>query len=107
MKEMLRISKYLFTIIYYLFSINYYLRRKAPYPFGGVAQLGEHLPCKQGVRSSILLISTFDIVFLPHMHACVALSTNVHGGFLSAYLEQKSECQKNFSILTGVHHFVP
>ena len=26
--------------------------------FGGVAQLGEHLPCKQGVRSSILLIST-------------------------------------------------
>ena len=35
----------LFTIIYYLMS-------------GGVAQLGEHLPCKQGVRSSILLIST-------------------------------------------------
>ena len=27
-------------------------------PDGGVAQLGEHLPCKQGVRSSILLIST-------------------------------------------------
>ena len=27
-------------------------------PYGGVAQLGEHLPCKQGVRSSILLIST-------------------------------------------------
>ena len=26
--------------------------------FGGVAQLGEHLPCKQGVRSSILLVST-------------------------------------------------
>ena len=26
--------------------------------FGGVAQLGEHLPCTQGVRSSILLIST-------------------------------------------------
>ena len=25
---------------------------------GDVAQLGEHLPCKQGVRSSILLIST-------------------------------------------------
>ena len=28
------------------------------YKCGGVAQLGEHLPCKQGVRSSILLIST-------------------------------------------------
>ena len=26
--------------------------------YGGVAQLGERLPCKQGVRSSILLIST-------------------------------------------------
>ena len=26
--------------------------------YGGVAQLGEHLLCKQGVRSSILLIST-------------------------------------------------
>ena len=25
--------------------------------FGGIAQLGEHLPCKQGVRSSNLLIS--------------------------------------------------
>ena len=29
---------------------------------GGVAQLGEHLPCKQGVRSSILLISTNSIL---------------------------------------------
>ena len=27
-------------------------------PYGGVAQLGEHLPCTQGVRSSNLLIST-------------------------------------------------
>ena len=30
----------------------------SPVKDGGVAQLGEHLPCKQGVRSSILLIST-------------------------------------------------
>ena len=29
-----------------------------PCSYGGVDQLGEHLPCKQGVRSSILLIST-------------------------------------------------
>ena len=28
--------------------------------YGGVAQLGEHLLCKQGVRSSILLISTIS-----------------------------------------------
>ena len=32
--------------------------QKLIYHNGGVAQLGEHLPCKQGVRSSILLIST-------------------------------------------------
>ena len=31
---------------------------RSPVKYGGVAQLGEHLPCKQGVRSSILLIST-------------------------------------------------
>ena len=27
------------------------------YQYGGVAQLGEHLPCKQGVKSSNLSIS--------------------------------------------------
>ena len=26
--------------------------------YGGVAQLGEHLPCKQGVKSSNLSVST-------------------------------------------------
>ena len=30
---------------------------------GGVAQLGEHLPCKQGVKSSNLSISTRIIKF--------------------------------------------
>jgi hypothetical protein len=37
---------------------------KPPMPnftFGGVAQLGEHLPCKQGVSGSIPLISTISI----------------------------------------------
>ena len=28
--------------------------------YGGVAQLGEHLPCKQGVKGSIPFISTKD-----------------------------------------------
>ena len=32
--------------------------RGKPVGYGGVAQLGEHLPCKQGVDSSILFIST-------------------------------------------------
>ena len=38
-------------------------KRRTAYPenYGGVAQLGEHLLCKQGVRSSILLISTIKI----------------------------------------------
>jgi hypothetical protein len=27
--------------------------------YGGIAQLGEHLPCKQGVISSTLIISSF------------------------------------------------
>ena len=37
---------------------NLQKRKKSLEGRGGVAQLGEHLPCKQGVRSSILLIST-------------------------------------------------
>ena len=32
--------------------------RWVPSLYGGVAQLGEHLPCKQGVMSSNLTIST-------------------------------------------------
>ena len=38
----------------HLFIYEYYLGRLIP---GGVAQLGEHLPCKQGVRGSNPLIS--------------------------------------------------
>ena len=33
---------------------------KDPKRHGGVAQLGEHLPCKQGVRGSNPLISTMQ-----------------------------------------------
>ena len=33
-------------------------KQRSSKPYGGVAQLGEHLPCTQGVRSSNLLIST-------------------------------------------------
>ena len=32
--------------------------RWPPDLYGGVAQLGEHLPCKQGVKSSNLSVST-------------------------------------------------
>ena len=34
--------------------------RWLPDSYGGVAQLGEHLPCKQGVKSSNLSISIWD-----------------------------------------------
>ena len=34
--------------------------RWLPAPYGDVAQLGEHLPCKQGVESSNLFISTYS-----------------------------------------------
>ena len=33
---------------------------------GGLAQLGEHLPCKQGVESSNLLVSTCKLKSLHH-----------------------------------------
>ena len=58
--------------------------------YGGVAQLGEHLPCKQGVRSSILLISTILVIFLPILHVFVRLRTNVRGVHSNAQPEQKS-----------------
>ena len=32
----------------------------AGFSYGGVAQLGEHLPCKQGVKSSNLSVSTVN-----------------------------------------------
>ena len=44
--------------------------------FGGVAQLGEHLPCKQGVRSSILLISTNSNNFTHISHFFSVLRTD-------------------------------
>ena len=31
--------------------------------YGGLAQLGEHLPCKQGVESSNLLVSICKCIF--------------------------------------------
>ena len=43
------------------FVIIYFVEKRIQY--GGVAQLGEHLPCKQGVRSSTLLVSTILMKF--------------------------------------------
>ena len=38
--------------------------RWLPDPYGGIAQLGEHLPCKQGVKSSNLSVSIVDVIKL-------------------------------------------
>ena len=50
---------------------------------GGVAQLGEHLPCKQGVKSSNLSISMQIMKRVPEsnlqeqpMHTCVHKDAN-------------------------------
>ena len=40
-----------------LFNFQSPMKKTDPL-YGGVAQLGEHLPCKQGVKSSNLFIST-------------------------------------------------
>ena len=55
--------------------------------FGGVAQLGEHLPCKQGVRSSILLISTNSNNFTHISHFFSVLRTDVRDD-----VEEKANC---------------
>ena len=41
------------TLHFSLFTLHFSLTL-----YGGVAQLGEHLPCKQGVMGSIPIIST-------------------------------------------------
>ena len=43
---------------------------------GGLAQLGEHLPCKQGVESSNLLVSISNCLFIKN-------------GWLQTYLENR------------------
>lgn len=54
---------------------------------GDVAQLGEHLPCKQGVRSSILLISTNSNNFTHISHFFSVLRTDVRDD-----VEEKANC---------------
>ena len=49
--------------------------------FGGLAQLGEHLPCKQGVESSNLLVSTVKIMDLHagnNMNGLIAQPVRAH-----------------------------
>ena len=43
-------------------------RKLQPFNYGGVAQLGEHLPCKQGVMGSNPIISTSNLKVTQNVH---------------------------------------
>ena len=53
---------------------------------GGLAQLGEHLPCKQGVESSNLLVSTKAMSkgFAEWIGVCACTETAIHEGKVRA-----------------------
>ena len=38
------------------------MQKKIPWKFGGLAQLGERLPCKQEVTGSIPVLSTKEVL---------------------------------------------
>ena len=38
------------------------MEKKIPWKFGGLAQLGERLPCKQEVTGSIPVLSTKEVL---------------------------------------------
>ena len=52
--------------------------RVLPEIYGGIAQLGEHLLCKQGVSGSIPLISTTGLRKLNTKHGLVAQVVRAH-----------------------------
>ena len=60
--------------------------------FGGVAQLGEHLPCKQGVRSSILLISTSVCETNASIHVMLTTSRRLFRQGAAFYGSKKCSC---------------
>ena len=49
---------WLYYAEYILIVVQFSVTGKQPHKYGGVAQLGEHLPCKQGVMGSNPIIST-------------------------------------------------
>ena len=72
---------------------------------GGVAQLGEHLPCKQGVMSSNLTISTKVMKRMSGVHghgqanalAQMSLGMNVHEGIrrIPVMSKMRSICESH------------
>ncbi len=54
-------------------DINSIKKRRNSSENGGVAQLGEHLPCKQGVKSSNLSVSTVKTL---RLHGLITIQTD-------------------------------
>ena len=55
--------------------------RWLPELYGGIAQLGEHLPCKQGVKGSNPFISTQDEILKCTLKT--AYRTNIYASMIS------------------------
>ena len=62
----------------FLFKTRCLIFRVLPEIYGGIAQLGEHLLCKQGVSGSIPLISTTGLRKLNTKHGLVAQVVRAH-----------------------------
>jgi hypothetical protein len=77
--------------------ISYLLTRFTQDNQGGVAQLGEHLPCKQGVSGSIPLVSTkfTRLISFKRLIAGIVVS-----GTLQMFLENCTEDKKKKSFST-------
>ena len=64
-----------------LLDLQGWTHLEAQTSYGGVAQLGEHLPCKQGVDSSILFVSTTGLADWKragHRHGLIAQVVRAH-----------------------------
>ena len=61
-------------------GIAFWKQKGRPASNGGVAQLGEHLPCKQGVKSSNLSISIRNLMIKfrdTYLENCILENTNI------------------------------
>ena len=99
------------TCNYQMTSVSFLkCRCECIHAFGAVAQLGEHLLCKQGVRSSILLGSTIlqskMVCYLPNLRksrlGCSQASLLIYQIFLKSIWITRSKFtqlwQKSFEI---------
>ena len=60
--------------------------------YGGVAQLGEHLPCKQGVKSSNLSISICGLKVMEVMPIFTDCEQSVHVALSHYGFSTRAQC---------------